>query len=398
MAQKKLKVGINGRFFVNKNTGIGRYSLNIFPEIARQYPELELIIAIPEKLDAETDKYLRYQNNMRVILVKENNLLKKLHGGLAKFLWEKISLSKFFREEEVDLIHSPYPDLSRGGETMPKIVTVHDIIPWSDENYFQRTQLSLLYNKATLEASKKADFVITVSDFSRKETLNLGCFDQDRVKTIHNACEFNDAPHFSIEEQGKILERFGLKVEDKYLFYMGGYDKRKNVQRLINIFEGMSAAMPDLKLVLGGNKVLKNSLYMDLKIPKKLENKIIFSGFLSNRELIVLYRGSVAFWSATTSEVFNLPLLEALTLGTPAIVSDLAVHREVAGELAYYFDLAWNDSRVAKEIVTLLTQEDQYNKYRQRVRHSKEELQQRFSWQNSAQQVAEIYFKVKSWN
>ena len=398
MVRPKLKIGVNGRFFTNKNTGIGRYCINIFPEIARQFPELELVIAIPEKLDSELDKHLRYQNNLQFVLVKENRFLRRFQPGLSKYIWEKIQLCRFFRQEMVDIVHSPYPDLCAGTVNIPKVVTVHDIIPWSDDKYAKRTMLSHLYNMATLKASRLADYVITVSDFSKKETLGLGGFNKEKITTIHNASEFSETPFFPDEETRNILVRFGLNMSDQFLFYMGGYDVRKNVQRLVDIFEKLSELMPDLKLVLGGNKVLKNSLYQDLHIKEQIRDKIIYTGFLTNHDLIALYRQAAAFWSATVSEGFNLPLLEALTLGSVAIVSDLAVHREVAGELPFYFDLAENDSRIAREIATLLSKEDEYNKYKQKTRQAKEELQQRFSWSGSAQKIAEIYLNLKKWN
>ena len=81
---KTYKIGVNGWFFCKPFTGIGRYSINMFSEIAGLYPEFEFYIAIPEKLPEIVDKSLRYQNNIKFELIPENSAMKLIYPGISK--------------------------------------------------------------------------------------------------------------------------------------------------------------------------------------------------------------------------------------------------------------------------------------------------------------------------
>jgi glycosyltransferase involved in cell wall biosynthesis len=392
---KKLKIGVNGRFFCQPFTGIGRYCLNIFPELAMHYPELEFVVAIPEKLPLEVDKNLRYLDNLKFEVIPENKFLKWIYAGLAKMNWEEKKLGKFFREANVDLIHLPYPAVYQNIEGVPVVVTVHDTIPWSDDRYAKRNFLSGIYNQATLQACRRANFIITVSGQSAEDILKFKGFSRDKLNVVYNASEFNEAPDIFIEERRRLFEKIGIDENDRFLFYMGGYDERKNVSRIVRIFLEEIAAKTDLKLVLGGNPVLKNNLFKAIDLgDSPYAKRVISTGFLENSDLIILYRQAWAYFSLTTREGFNLPLLEALTLGCPAIVSDLAVHREVAGDAPILVPLDWSDQEIAEVINTLQADASEYNDLKAKTKDFAAMAIKKYNWPKAAQQVGKIYLNL----
>lgn len=388
---KKLKIGVNGRFFCQPYFGIGRYCLNIFPEMARLYPELEFVIAIPEKLPEEVDKMTRYQDNLKFEIIKENWGLKKLHAGFSKAHWEKKLLGDFFREKKVDLIHLPYPSLYQKKNRAKVLVTVHDAIPWVDMAYARRTWLSGFYNKATLEACRRADYLVTVSKESGREILGLGGFEKDQLRVVYNACEFEAEETINEEGRAKLLKNLGVE-NGGFLFYMGGYDKRKNVARLVKIFLREIAPNCGLKLVLGGSPMLKNSLIDEISMEgDEWTESVVRTGFLSNSDLAVLYNSAWAYFSITRSEGFNLPLLEALTMGCPALVSDLSVHEEVAGDTPFYLNLSKANTEIGKAILALQKDATRYNDLKAKTEAFAKTSKKKFSWEKSAQELAVIY-------
>ncbi len=391
---KRIKIGVNGWFFCRQFTGIGRYSLNVFSELARLFPDLEFLIAVPGRLDEDIDKYLRYQENLKFELIPENPTLKRINAGLSKCLWERNQLNKFFRENRVDLIHLPYPALYRKIRGVPVIMTIHDTIPWTDKVYRKRGFLSGLYNRGTLIKAGLADYLITVSNQSKKEILALPGFNSAKLEVVYNASEFNDAQDFSESETNNLLEKLGLNAEDRFLFYMGGFDQRKNVQRLIDVFTLRIAPESELKLVIGGANVLQNNLFKELSWDEnRWKGRIIKTGFLNNSELIMLYRQAWAYFSLTTREGFNLPLLEALTLGCPALVSDLAVHHEVAGDVPVFLDLNAGDDRIADSVLNLYNYPDNYHTLKKQTVDFAELAREKYSWLKAAKQIGEIYLK-----
>jgi glycosyltransferase involved in cell wall biosynthesis len=389
---KKIKIGVNGWFFCKRYTGIGRYSLNVFPEMARLFPEFEFHIAIPHQMDEEVDKSLRYQENLKFELLPENPHLKMISPGLSKCCWEFGQLRNYFQREKVQLVHSPYPYLFRKIKGVPTIVTVHDTIPWTDKAYRNRGFLSGRYNKATLRKSLQADFLLTVSEQSKKEILELDGFNEKNLKVVYNASEFNETPEHSKTETAALLEKIGLKKEDRFLFYMGGFDRRKNVQRLLNIFLHKVAPESELKLVLGGANVLDNSLFAKLEWDEDYgRGRVISTGFLANSELIMLYRAAWAYCTLTTREGFNLPLLEALTLGCPALVSDLPVHHEVAEDIPVFLDLEQKDNQIAETILNLYNDPESYQQLKQRTGDFARTADRKYSWQKAAREIGEVY-------
>lgn len=387
----RIKIGINGRYLTQPFVGIGRYSINLFGEIARQNPEIQLEIAILEQLDHETNQKLRGIDNLVLEIIPENKLLKKLHPGLAKSYWEKFQLGSFFEKKAVQIVHLPYPALykKKKKNSIPVVITAHDAIPWNDSVYSKRNKLSEIYNKATLKMARLADLVLTVSEASRKEIIELGGFTDNQIKVVHNACEF---VMDMTDNDKSVLTRLGIKKP--YLFYMGGYDKRKNIERLIELFSADIADRLDLQLVLGGGKVLNNNLFKHRKWTERELRTIVETGFLNDKELKTLYQNSQAFISLTTKEGFNLPLLEALTAGTPAIVSDLEVHREVAGELPLYLKLERTNKELADEVVDLLNSKSKYNEIKLKTVGAAELLGEKFSWEKAAEETVKYYKQI----
>jgi len=392
---KKLKIGVNGRFFCQPFTGIGRYTLNIFPELAKLYPELDFIIAIPKKLPSDLFEKLEGQSNLHFKIIPENILLKAIHPGFAKADWEKKRLSKFFRKENVDLIHLPYPALFERITGVPVAMTVHDTIPWSDALYAHRNWLSGVYNRATLRACQETDQIMAVSQESAKEIGQLSGLENREVEVISLAGEMSGMKKEEDSDAGQIFERLGIASTDNYLFYMGGYDQRKNVHRLVDIFLKEIAPTSDWKLVLGGSPVLKNSLFKTIDLSKSIyANRVISTGFLDNKDLMMLYKQAWAYFSLTTREGFNLPLLEALTLGCPAIVSDLPIHHEVAGDTPFFISLEETDNKIGQTIRALQENADEYNKLKLRTAEFARIAQDKYSWPKSAQKLGKIYLKL----
>jgi len=388
---KKAKIGVNGWFFCRPFTGIGRYCINVFSELARSYPDLEFHVAIPGRLDEETDKSLRYQDNLKFELISENMALKSLHPGLSKVDWETSKLKTFFRSKGVNLVHLPYPALYRRIKGVPVVMTVHDAIPWTDERYRRRGPLSAWYNHFSLRGAEQADFLLTVSNSSKADIMSLKRFDYRKLEVVYNASEFNDVPSMPEENTKRLLEKIGLKSDDQFLFYMGGFDERKNVGRLVEIFLQEIAPKSELKLVLGGGKVLDNNLFREIETHSP---RLVRTGFLSNGELIMLYRRAWAFITLTTREGFDLSLLESITLGCPAVVSDIEVHREIASDTPLFLPLSDSNARIAEKILSLYNDIDVYRGLEAKTMEFAVRAKEKYSWSKTARQIGEIYLKL----
>ncbi len=302
--------------------------------------------------------------------------------GMRKTWWEQILLPAFFQKEKVDIAFFTYPsnpwDKKWYRNGIKTAVTVHDCIPWTDKNY-RRGVLSKMYHSKTKKAVKLADIVFTVSKTSAEEIANVCDVDKSKISVI-----YNDAPQtYKTPLPEKYIEdalrKFGLK-KDGYILYAGGYDKRKNVEFLLSEHRKFGK----LSLVLAGGKLHEDSLYKSFD--SEVKENVIRTGFLAEKDLAALYHGALAFINLSEREGFNITILEAANCGTPMILSDIPVHREVAGDCALFADIS-REGAAAEAMEKILDENLRLDLIKKGT-----DLAQKYSVKNSAREVKRVLF------
>ncbi len=372
-----MKIGVNARFLNHPFTGIGQYTRNLFCELARENQSDTYILVVPKKISGELAGL--FPKNVKIKVLAEK---KFLPIGCAKVWWEQISLPSFFSKEKVDFAFFPYPSnpwlSSWYRKKIKTVVTVHDCIPWINKNY-QRGILSKMYHKKTRKAVASADIIFTVSDCSANDLVNVCGVPKNKVKVVYNDASPSYKMHLEDDFIEDVLRKWNLKRND-YLLYVGGYDERKNVEFLLKEHDAFS----EIPLVLVGGKLYDGALYESFDTKEK-EN-VIKTGFLEEKDLSALYRGAFAFINLSLQEGFNIPILEAGNCGAPIILSDIPVHKEVAGDSAMFVDVSV-DGSVAKS-VQKMKEPDVRNEF---LKKSKE-LAKRYSFKKSAQIINNVLF------
>jgi glycosyltransferase involved in cell wall biosynthesis len=184
----------------------------------------------------------------------------------------------------------------------------------------------------------------------------------------------------------KFLNRLGIGRE--FLLYVGSAYPHKNLEKLILAFLALADNYPDLQLVLGGKK---NTFYQKLEawliaLDNKNSQRIIFTDYLSDNELAVLYASARVYVFPSLIEGFGLPPLEAQTYGLPVVASDASCLPEVLGKSALYFN---PDSveEMTEKIKLLL---DDNNLRSELIENGKENLKL-FSWERMAKKIYNLY-------
>ena len=178
-------------------------------------------------------------------------------------------------------------------------------------------------------------------------------------------------------QQHEILNKLKLKKES-YFFYPAQFWAHKNHYNLILAFKKLIEQNPDRKLELiftGSDHGNKD--YIESVIDKhNLKNHIRILGFVSNEEIYTLYKNSIALVMPTFLGPTNMPLMEAMSIGTPVICSDLEGHREICDDSALYFNPA-DDNSILEKISLFLNssnREEYLNKAALVLRHTKFEI------------------------
>lgn len=299
---------INGRFLCHRTDGISRFSLEICKQLKKT--DLKFKIIIP--------KWLDYEN-------KEGFEIEKF-GNLKSHFWEQIDLLRLLKSKHNPLLLN----LSGLGPLYYKnqIITIHDLSFYENKKWFSK-MYTFFYSNATPILANNARKIVSVSNFSKSEIIKYLNINEKKIDVVYNAASSdlendskNDFTSSSIVNQ---------VLNNKYILAVCSIDPRKNLQRLIDSF--LELNLDEYKLVLVG----KTSSHFNVQLMFDSKN-IIFTGFISDSDLSLLYRKCDFFIYPSLYEGFGIPPLEAMKNGCAVIVSDIPSLKEVCSDAAIYID------------------------------------------------------------
>ncbi len=318
------------------------------------------------------------------------------------------SLKKYFPENEYiffkdysklvgnfDLIHFPYFDPFFINLPFFKkyktVVTVHDLTPIVFKNNFPagiKGNLKWEINKILL---KRVDSIITDSDSSTKDVINLIGFDRNKVNTVYLAAGEEFKIQNSEVKIKEVKKRYNLP--EKFGLYVGDVTWNKNLPRVIEAFK-----KTEIPLVMIGKALVEenfdhnNSWNSDrIKVLEltKNNNQFIRLGFIPTEDLVSIY--NIATFSITASlyEGFGLPVIEAMDCGCPVIASQEGSIPETTGDGAVFID-AYSINSIAEGISKVFKNKDLQKDL------SKRGLEQakKFSWEKTAKETIAIYKQI----
>ena len=270
-----------------------------------------------------------------------------------------------------DVVFSPMQTIGSRGKKYPLVLTIHDLIyythptPPRQFNVFVRI-LWRLYHMSWWPQKyllKQADGVIAVSE-TTKSLIEKMELTQKTVCVVHNAADGLSPAHSIAAADNRRKE----------LIYMGSFMPYKNVETLILAMN----ELPEYTLHLLSPIEQKIQIKLSLGIKN---NNVIFHNGVSDEEYSDLLSQATALVSASRNEGFGIPIVEAMSIGTPVVVSDIPIFHEIGGQAALY---ASPDS--PKEFVQHVRQLEDTELW---THHSQECVRQaaRFNWHHSAQEL-----------
>lgn len=237
----------------------------------------------------------------------------------------------------------------------------------------------------TLNASLYADFIIAISEHSRRHFLDVfPHYPAQRIATIYPASRFSGRS--CVNTPGRLRPLQG----DRFWLSVGTLEPRKNHARLLRAYARLKAAQAHvLPLVLaGGPGWLVNELEALLD-DLGIRQGVIMLGYADDTELLWLYQNCFAFIYPSLYEGFGLPVLEAMSQGAPVITSDATAIPEVIGPAGILIDPSREES-IFRAMLEIASHEG----LRLSLKGSALERSTHFSWRGAAQGVLNIYREV----
>lgn len=215
-----------------------------------------------------------------------------------------------------------------------KIVTIiHDLAFLFFPNEFLKKDLYTLTNwtKKAVSISHK---IISVSQATKKDIIENYSLPENKIIVAENGFSPSTTP--TSRNSDFNIERLKL---DKYLLYVGTLQARKNIPVLIKAYYKLKKDYPDLKLVIAGKKGWFYDEIFAIVRELKLEDEVIFTGFVSDEVRTLLYQNASCFILPSKYEGFGMPILEAMSMGTPVVTTQSSSLPEVGGNAALYAEV-----------------------------------------------------------
>lgn len=294
---------------------------------------------------------------------------------------ELTSLRRAIDAVGADLFHAPHYVYPLGVRT-PGVVTIHDCIHLRHIEQLPRPlgilprQLSHQYAATMMRhAGRAARRVITVSEASRADLVDRVGISPDRIDVVPNGVDESFGEPISSERLEAVRRQLGLPA--RYLLFVGNAKPHKNLPLLVTAFKRLHRLVGDLALVVVGTP--RDAI-------PDCPDGVITPGYVPATTLRALYQGATALAMPSLIEGFGLPALEAMSCGTPVVVSDTSSLPEVVGDaglLAPPRDVAaWVDA-----LERILTD----GELRARLGRLGRERASRFTWRRAADATLASY-------
>ena len=261
------------------------------------------------------------------------------------------------RDYDIILIDTPTRVAIKRKANAKVVCVVHDLLPLTDlrlSDVATRLFLSRLFTSL-----QQADELAFVSNYSRNRFKELlPQFSHLPARVVYPRTRFDAAD----------VARPAAAVQPSFVVIVSA-EPRKNVNAVIRTFRKMPQA--DLVVIgyAGGASRMRN-----------LPPNIRFAGYVDEHEKATLISEAHGLIMPSFAEGFGVPIIEALAANTPVLCSDIPVFREVAGELADYFD-PFSTESICASVTRVLAGQDEW---RSKIRARREELAERFGHHTQA--------------
>ncbi len=378
-----MRIGIDCRTILNpslgEKAGVGHYTYYLVKHLLKLDKKNQYVLFFDHR-STSVQEFKR--KNVEIIRFPYSEYKKYL-----PIAYSHVYVSRILNQAKLDLFHSPANVIPLQYHK-PAVVTVHDLAIYRHPEWFPPKQdfsIKILVPRSL----QKAQRVIAVSQSTAADIQKQFHIPKKNVVVIHEGYEANKTP----SKLAMHALRKRLKLKEKYFFYVGTLEPRKNIAGLIAAFDALVRRKPkkycDVQLVLAGAKGYQ---FMEnyQAIQAVQAGSIRYVGYLSEKDKQALLHGAVAFVFPSLYEGFGLPVVEAMASGTPVITSNVASLPEVTGKAAILINP--QSSLALQQAMEKMLQP------KTRAKYSKQGKAQakKFSWDKCAKETLNVYATVST--
>lgn len=354
-----------------KKVGVGIYALKTFNRLFALASENNYI-ALVQNDDRDFDGF--NDNNIRIVKVSS----KFFRFFILRFLLEQFYIPFLILKERVDIVHSLHYSFPLISFNAKCISTIHDL------TFFIYPQLHTFVKRHyfRLFISLSTRFCNTLICVSKSTQCDLkSFFPHIKADTVVIPL----AMEKRIKNISFDIVKTKYQLDTNYILFIGTLEPRKNIVRLIEAYGKIENQIKQDLVIVGGKGWFYNEIF-DTVRRLNLEDRVKFTGFVSEVEKFSILKNSDIFIYPSLYEGFGLPVLEALSLGIPTITSNVSSMPEVAGDAALLINPESLDE-IANTVLFLID----HPKVQNELRLKSIEQIKSFSWENTAMKTLNLY-------
>ena len=367
-------VGVEGRTLQGERYGVARYLVNLLRELVLLEGDEEYTVYLSGEIEPLPFSSPRLRTRM----------LSRAPG----LTWRHLRLPLAMRRDGVGLHFSPSYFLPLV-KVCPSVVVVHDLSFKAHPEWFAMDK-RFRFDELFWREVKRAERIITVSEYSKGDIVRLLKVDPSRVEVIYEA---PDALFRPLKDEGRleaVRAKYGLRPG--FLFTAGAVHTRRNLERLV---EAVSRAEKELGeklqlLILGQPAPFSPPVDVEGAARRcGLWERVVRLGYVPEEDLLLLYNACGLFVYPSLYEGFGLPVIEAMACGAPVACARATSLPEVAGEAAAYFD-PLSVEEMGAAIASVLGN----SALRERLRAAGKRRAEGFSWRRAAEETLRVFRAV----
>ena len=362
-----------------ERVGTGNYVYNLVKALA--------------KIDSKNNYrlYLKKPVSKEFYFEQKNFHFRPLGSLTYRTFWSQMRLPVELFSHKPEILHIPAGHKIPPFQPCKTIVTIYDTAFLTFKNYFHPS-VRWRSVKFTRHAIRHADRIIAISESTKKDITDFYEVNPDRIVVIYLGVEEIYRPLNDMDRINKIRQKYNVKSD--YILFVGVLQPRKNISRLIKAFNSLLRRKEkDYQLVIVGKKGwLYKEIFQTVK-ELRLEDKVIFTGYVPREEIPILMNGAKLFVFPSLYEGFGIPLLEAMACGTPVIASKVSSIPEIVGDAGCLFD-PYNEKEITEVMFDVLSKEG----LRKEMSKNGLERAKLFSWEKAARETLSVYEEVYKQN
>ncbi len=382
------KVCVDGTPVRGKLSGIGVYTLNLIESLSelQETEQFELEIYFHPSVknwllrNFSIPHFLSQYSQVSVLPIPVTiaNILAKYSNPILSYCERYLS--------QPDILHGtdhyvyPYSN-SR------KVMTIHDL------TFLKYPQYSTTIVQGYLERIKRClqwtDLIITFSENTKQDILEYLRVKPEKIKITYEASRYS-SNEIKTDKIEQLKQSINYDFYIPYLLFVSTLEPRKNIVALIDAFDYLKKQhkIPH-NLILIGQKGWKYQSIFEAIEKSKYQESIYHLNYLSDEILALFYNQTDVFVYPSFYEGFGLPVLEAMTLGSPVITSNTSSLPEVAGDAALLINP--NDTLELAEAILKVISDSQL---REKLIKKGQERSKLFSWKKTAKETFKAYQSI----